>query len=599
MTPSYSSRDVVGLRATRLAGLALGLSLGLAGFMGAAQADKVGVAAAVNPDAFSSLSGTPNKQLSIGKNIFFSERINTTNSGLVQVLLLDGSTFTVGPNSDLVIDKFVYDPKKKTGEMIATFSKGTMRFIGGKLSKNEGGVTVKTPSGALAIRGGMFQGSTSRGIYSFLYGDSLTFRGRNGHSQTIFQPGYTFDVSGHSANIRPTTPQDTNVFMQALSSQSTQFGTAGGTTTNPGGPGAFQDANNLEQGADQAISDANTIIVQTAIAQQLANFQNFKSQTNNPTGPQTTPSQGGGVTEPEVEVPVEYTGYASGFLQSGRNGKGEPDLLLSGIDGVKLALAPKSGTITADLKVTRTEYFLIFPKTVTDYNIGFRGGAFNQDKTYFALADSGSTSVIRTDVFSHNPPTIFSSVAHTTPEPGPGFGNLNAGLCSSCDFLQYGFWASDLAYGPNGNQIDKMGGWWVATDKPVSPSDMPTTGTARYDGDAVGTLALRDRREWQQFPATGKMTMDWNFGYRAGWLQIDKFGGEGTPKKSFGGPMVAPGQVDFAGIIGGNGALGSARGSFVGPRGGEAPAGVMGNFGIGNSSWKANGVFGGSLVEPR
>jgi hypothetical protein len=31
-------------------------------------------------------------------------------------------------------------------------------FVGGKLSKNEGGVTVNTPQGALAIRGGMFMG---------------------------------------------------------------------------------------------------------------------------------------------------------------------------------------------------------------------------------------------------------------------------------------------------------------------------------------------------------------------------------------------------------------------------------------------------------
>jgi len=136
-----------------LGALALSLALGT----GFAQAEKVGVAAAVNPDAFSSLSGTPNKQLNIGKSIFYNERINTTNSGLVQVLLVDGSTFTVGPNSNLVIDRFVYDPRKKTGELVATFSKGTMRFIGGKLSKNEGGVKVNTPSGALAIRGGMFR----------------------------------------------------------------------------------------------------------------------------------------------------------------------------------------------------------------------------------------------------------------------------------------------------------------------------------------------------------------------------------------------------------------------------------------------------------
>ena len=103
----------------------------LTGSLGVAQADKVGVAAAVNPDAFSSLNGAPKSQLNIGKSIFYDERINTSTSGLVQVLLVDGSTFTVGPGSDLVIDKFVYDPKKNTGEMVATFSKGVMRFVGG------------------------------------------------------------------------------------------------------------------------------------------------------------------------------------------------------------------------------------------------------------------------------------------------------------------------------------------------------------------------------------------------------------------------------------------------------------------------------------
>ena len=57
-----------------------------------------------------SLAGKPQSQLNIGKSIFFNERIKTTDSGLVQVLLVDGSTFTVGPDSDLVINKFVYDP---------------------------------------------------------------------------------------------------------------------------------------------------------------------------------------------------------------------------------------------------------------------------------------------------------------------------------------------------------------------------------------------------------------------------------------------------------------------------------------------------------
>src|SRR6476660_10554281 len=73
---------------------------------------------------------------------FYNQRINTSGSGVVQVLLVDGSTFTVGTGSDLVIDKFVYDPKKNKGEIVATFGKGVLRFVGGKISKNEGGVKV-------------------------------------------------------------------------------------------------------------------------------------------------------------------------------------------------------------------------------------------------------------------------------------------------------------------------------------------------------------------------------------------------------------------------------------------------------------------------
>ena len=80
-----------------------------------ALAEKVGVAAAVRPDAFSSLAGAPKSQLNIGKSIFYNERINTTTSGLVQVLLVDGSTFTVGPGSDLVHRQIHLRPEEGNG----------------------------------------------------------------------------------------------------------------------------------------------------------------------------------------------------------------------------------------------------------------------------------------------------------------------------------------------------------------------------------------------------------------------------------------------------------------------------------------------------
>ena len=180
------------------------------------EADKVGVAAAVHPDAFSG-----GAEIKIGKAIFFNERISTSAQGLVQVLLIDGSTFTVGPGSDLTIDKFVYNPKTQSGEVAATFTKGVMRFVGGKISKQEGGVTVKTPSGALAIRGGMAfaKVTRSRGVFSFLYGDEMRLTLRNGRVLRTFEKDYTIDTA---VGVRPTTPQDIKFFMQAFAKGSPQ-----------------------------------------------------------------------------------------------------------------------------------------------------------------------------------------------------------------------------------------------------------------------------------------------------------------------------------------------------------------------------------------
>ena len=98
-----------------LRGLAVASALlvGPAGLANVARANKVGVAAAVNPDAFSTLAGAPQTQLNIGKSIFFNERINSTGSGLVQVLLVDGSTFTVGPGSDLVSTNWSTTPARE------------------------------------------------------------------------------------------------------------------------------------------------------------------------------------------------------------------------------------------------------------------------------------------------------------------------------------------------------------------------------------------------------------------------------------------------------------------------------------------------------
>ncbi len=199
-----------------------------------ASAVEVGVAAAVNSAAFGTPPGGNRTTKVLGDNVIYNERIETSTGGLVQVLLVDGSTFTVGANSDLVIDEFVYDPNAGTGKLVASFSKGVARFVGGKLSKNQGGVTVKTPVGTIGIRGGIanLNLSGNNPTFSLLFGKELNFLGTNGQHLRVYESGYTLNVNQlGAASIRRTTQEDLGQVQSAMTSRNGQRGGASRSPT--------------------------------------------------------------------------------------------------------------------------------------------------------------------------------------------------------------------------------------------------------------------------------------------------------------------------------------------------------------------------------
>ncbi|MTI42124.1 FecR family protein [Roseibium hamelinense] len=194
-----------------------------------ASAQDVGVAAAVNTQATGTAPGRRAATIVLGDNIIYRERIRTSASGLVQVLLNDGSTFTVGANSDLVIDEFVYDPNAGSGRLVISLSKGVARFVGGKLSKNPDGVTVNTPVGTLGIRGGIANINLdgNEGVFSLLYGDEIVFTGQDGTRKRVYEPGYSVSSSnGLEHRIRRTNPADIGRVNDSIAGRVGQFGGA-------------------------------------------------------------------------------------------------------------------------------------------------------------------------------------------------------------------------------------------------------------------------------------------------------------------------------------------------------------------------------------
>ena len=118
-----------------LIALVTGLFL-LAGTNAPLAQQRVGVSGAVNPDATGTPPGATPRRLVIGQDVVFNERFTTGPLGQTQLLFLDESAMTIGPNSDLTIDQFVYDPKSGTGKLAMSATRGLMRYVGGKLSKD-------------------------------------------------------------------------------------------------------------------------------------------------------------------------------------------------------------------------------------------------------------------------------------------------------------------------------------------------------------------------------------------------------------------------------------------------------------------------------
>ena len=131
--------------------------LGLAAFSPlhpADAAESIGTVAAVNRD----MDGTPpqsqRRSLELGARVVRNERIETSEIGSGQLLFMDQTSLAVAPDSDIVLDTYTYDPDQQSGDMALTLTRGTLRFIGGRISKKRD-VTVRTPTATIGIRGGL------------------------------------------------------------------------------------------------------------------------------------------------------------------------------------------------------------------------------------------------------------------------------------------------------------------------------------------------------------------------------------------------------------------------------------------------------------
>ena len=150
---------------------------------------KVGVTSATDGDPLGKPPSANERVLRIGIDVQANELITTRSNDRAHLMFLDGTSLTVGPNAQLTIDKFVYDPNSKTGDLAINASKGVFRLVGGRISKTNP-ITITTPSSTIGIRGGiaLVEADSSRTISTFVFGSTMMVSGA-GRTETVTRPG--------------------------------------------------------------------------------------------------------------------------------------------------------------------------------------------------------------------------------------------------------------------------------------------------------------------------------------------------------------------------------------------------------------------------
>jgi len=108
--------------------------------------EAIGSATSVKPQAEANA-----RMLSGGSTVYSKELIHTGDACVADLRFHDNSNLSVGPKSNVRLDKFVYDPNKSAGGVAVEATRGSFRFVTGSQSK--GSYQVKTPYGTLGIRG--------------------------------------------------------------------------------------------------------------------------------------------------------------------------------------------------------------------------------------------------------------------------------------------------------------------------------------------------------------------------------------------------------------------------------------------------------------
>ncbi len=549
----------------------------------AAQASHVGVTSATDGDPLGKPPSDNERVLRIGIDVQANEVVTTHNDDRAHLVFLDGSSLTVGPNAQLTIDKFIYDPNSKTGELAITASKGLFRLVGGKISKTNA-INIATPSGTIGIRGGItiFNVAPGSTTANFIFGHNMTVTGQ-GQTQNVTRPGSQVIVNSGTPPSLPSLlpPGGLTAAIKQLETGTTGGGgptgnadqkaqTSGFSATNTGAPPPSGNPPNTN----------NPNIINTIT--NSGGASNPQDATKPPTTPLTTPAA---MTNMTPKTSQTLQGFVGGLVVTSTGGytstTSHPLALTARPGDLTITTDAAHSTAQATIIIRNIDGTLTSPTATLPLGTTANSNFFQDNATYATGADGGTGTLkpIIGPSRSVGQTTFLTSSAATPDTAAPYVG---PGTCT-CNFLTFGEWQTTITDGRSTAVVTQAP--WVAGTVAVQ---LPNTGSASFSGIMLGQ-AQNGGGPIRNVQGSYGMNYSWGAGLGSFNASFDS--------RSYTGAVAGTGGSNFAGAFVGGGNVGSLSGVFNSAPGavaGSPPAGQSGTFGITGPSYLASGVFAGA-----
>ncbi len=162
--------------------------------VGASEPIHIGSATSVVNDVLTPIPAGE-KKVQINEVLFFKQQILTKENSTLTVTFRDSSTFSVAPQSVVVLDEFVFNPSENVSEKSVNMLKGSFRYISGFPIKNST-TKIVTPFGTAGIRGSAVQGTinSKTGFTVNVASGVVLFETPDGKTSTV-KEGETLSVS--------------------------------------------------------------------------------------------------------------------------------------------------------------------------------------------------------------------------------------------------------------------------------------------------------------------------------------------------------------------------------------------------------------------